>query len=164
MTNQHNQQLLDTYQRRLQILELQAAQFGINTPPHIVMEIEDLTKKIKEIENQINPTNTLKNATIPVQITNLSNNQKNDLVDLLLEMPSLSDRGTREVVLARLPKRITNSIVRHTSNKTDVSNILQTVLNYKNGLEQLVGNIRFFDDETRPMKELDLFISELGED
>jgi len=37
--------------RRLAILEEQQARMGIQTPPHIIMELEDLRKEIGEIED-----------------------------------------------------------------------------------------------------------------
>lgn len=49
----HRQQLLGTKTRRLQLLELQAAQKGHNCPPEITMEIVDLRKEIAELRAQI---------------------------------------------------------------------------------------------------------------
>ena len=49
----HFKKIREIHVRRLQVLELQAAQFGINTPPHIVLEIEDIKEKIRLIELQL---------------------------------------------------------------------------------------------------------------
>jgi chromosome segregation ATPase len=49
----HLKTLRTTNQRRLQVLEKQAAQFGINTPPYIQIEIEDLRVEIEKLDNQI---------------------------------------------------------------------------------------------------------------
>jgi hypothetical protein len=50
----HLEALRHDHQRRLQVLERQAAQFGLHAPPHIVTEIEDIQAKIAEIERQLN--------------------------------------------------------------------------------------------------------------
>lgn len=39
--------------RRLNILEQQKAMYGISSPPHIIIEIEDLEKQIKRLEGRI---------------------------------------------------------------------------------------------------------------
>ncbi len=51
--DKHTLQLREINLRRLQILELQAAQFGINVPPHILLEIEDIKEKILAIDKQL---------------------------------------------------------------------------------------------------------------
>jgi hypothetical protein len=42
--------LLETKRRRLQALELQAAQYGKDCPAHIMIEIEDLRKEIENLK------------------------------------------------------------------------------------------------------------------
>jgi len=41
----------ESKQRRLKILEDQQARMGVQTPPHIIMEIEDLQREIGELES-----------------------------------------------------------------------------------------------------------------
>ena len=55
MTNQiqHLTELLSIHRKRLHILELQAASFGISMPPHIAIEIEDIKEKIAIVEVQL---------------------------------------------------------------------------------------------------------------
>ncbi|MCB0046913.1 MAG: CHAT domain-containing protein [Caldilineaceae bacterium] len=50
---QHFERLLSAHRRRLQALELQAASFGLLTPPHISTEIEDIRREIAAIEAQL---------------------------------------------------------------------------------------------------------------
>lgn len=50
---QHLNELRQNHQRRLRILELQAASFGLSAPPHILIEIEDIRDKIKEVDAQL---------------------------------------------------------------------------------------------------------------
>lgn len=49
---EHIRKILELHIRRLQHLERQEAYKGINTEPEILMEIEDLKEKIREIERQ----------------------------------------------------------------------------------------------------------------
>jgi hypothetical protein len=42
----HDRRMEDAQRRRLQALELQAAEQGNNTPPHILIEIEDIQNKL----------------------------------------------------------------------------------------------------------------------
>ena len=46
-------ELLLIHQKRLDLLELQAAAYGISTPPHILIEIDDIRDKIKDIERKL---------------------------------------------------------------------------------------------------------------
>jgi len=50
---QYLEKLILAHQRRLQALELQAASFGLLTPPHISTEIEDIRKELAAIEAQL---------------------------------------------------------------------------------------------------------------
>jgi hypothetical protein len=43
----HAQKLADARKRRLDVLELQAAELGISTPPQIAIEIEDLRAQLR---------------------------------------------------------------------------------------------------------------------
>jgi len=53
--HQHLKRLRSTHQRRLQVLELQAANFGLAaTPAHILIEIEDIKREIFTIDSQLN--------------------------------------------------------------------------------------------------------------
>ena len=50
----HAKEMLHTCKRRLYVLELKQASYGINTPPEILMEIEDLRENIEQCQSQIN--------------------------------------------------------------------------------------------------------------
>ncbi len=50
---QHLLQLRQAHTRRLQVLEVQAAQFGIQTPPHIMTEMDDIRATIADIDRQL---------------------------------------------------------------------------------------------------------------
>ncbi len=57
MTNNHIEKLIGIHQRRLQLLQQQKAGMGISTPPHIIMEIEDIQQQISDLQNQLNSRN-----------------------------------------------------------------------------------------------------------
>jgi hypothetical protein len=50
---QHLRNLRQTHERRLRVLELQSASFGLSVPPHVLTEIEDIKEKIVAIDNQM---------------------------------------------------------------------------------------------------------------
>jgi hypothetical protein len=49
----HLCELLSTKRRRLQVLEVQEAKYGIAAPAHIVLEIEDLRREIADLEAKL---------------------------------------------------------------------------------------------------------------
>lgn len=49
----HLRELLSAKRRRLQVLEIQEAKYGIAAPAHIVLEIEDLRREIAEMEARV---------------------------------------------------------------------------------------------------------------
>lgn len=53
---QHIDELRQIHQNRLQILELQAARLGVSTPPEVLIEIEDIKKKIDSLYMELADT------------------------------------------------------------------------------------------------------------
>jgi hypothetical protein len=49
----HKQALLAQHRKMLNALELQAAQFGIYAPPHVTIEIKELTEKIAVLRREL---------------------------------------------------------------------------------------------------------------
>lgn len=49
----HNHELIKEYNKRLRVLELQAAKFGLYVPPHIPIEIDEITEKVRICEQVI---------------------------------------------------------------------------------------------------------------
>ena len=47
LPNNHTQKIVEARRRRLDVLELQAAELGISTPPQIANEIEDLRAQLR---------------------------------------------------------------------------------------------------------------------
>lgn len=159
----HLDKLLKIYYRRLQVLETQVAQYGIDAPAHIVLEIEDIKEKIQEIEQSQGKETTPEVSVSSSKTTEgytLSNQQILELVDLLLQTHTMRDNQSREVVIDQLPPRIKNSIVRNPASKVDLFNIVKAVLSYDDGLENLLSALRFFEDGSIPMRKIDSFAAE----
>ncbi len=54
----HIRQLIITYSRRLQVLELQQAAKGLDVPPQIILEIQDIRTALEELRKQIKNSET----------------------------------------------------------------------------------------------------------
>ena len=50
---QHLNELRQSHLRRLRVLELQAASYGLAAPPHILIEIDDIRGNLKSVEAQL---------------------------------------------------------------------------------------------------------------
>ena len=90
---------------------------------------------------------------------NLNNpDDKKRLIELLLECPSIRDKETRHAVLGLLPTDIANAIKTSDIAKVHVFNIVNTCINFSNGINELFEAIAFFDDKTEPFQELRDFL------
>jgi hypothetical protein len=49
----HKRALIAQHQKRLNVLELQAVTLGFNAPPHVIVEIDDIQRKIAELRREI---------------------------------------------------------------------------------------------------------------
>jgi hypothetical protein len=156
----HLETRLALYRRRLQALELQEAQFGIYTPPHITLEIEDVKLKTQEIEQKLGAEQPIP-ATMREGV-DLAEQDLRDLTELMLALPSMRDQDTRDAVLERMPRRITNAIRRNARAKVDVANIVLTASNYDQGFPLLLEALRFYDDGTTQLRALEAFLHRFG--
>jgi hypothetical protein len=57
-SRQHLRELHGTLQRRLYVLELQAAQFGISVPPHVVTEIGKIRAELIRVRASLAASTT----------------------------------------------------------------------------------------------------------
>jgi len=87
-------------------------------------------------------------------------NQKQKLVKRLLECPSIRDVKSRSTILKELPPHIADAIKVGDSNKEHVLNIVNTCMNYAEGLDPLLKALRFFDENTIPFQSLTAFIDQ----
>jgi tetratricopeptide (TPR) repeat protein len=99
---QHNDELRHAYYRRLCVLELRAARQGNDTPPDILIEIEDLREKIAGIDKEIGFTEPLVDSTTHQQVEIIF---KGNFIDLT---PELRDATIRSIagILAISPDQI----------------------------------------------------------
>jgi predicted ATPase/uncharacterized protein HemY len=62
---QHHEELKHSHQRRLRVLELQAATYGALTPPAIVLEIEDIRGALAQLDSTLNQQATISSPDVP---------------------------------------------------------------------------------------------------
>lgn len=92
----------------------------------------------------------------------LSFKEVSGLVDRLLACPSLSTPAGRTGVIGQLPGQIANAIsfAPSASAKADVTSLVRTCLNFPDGLQSLLEIVRFYDDGTIPLMELERYLTE----
>jgi hypothetical protein len=90
-------------------------------------------------------------------VRKLSMPQIRQLVELLLACPAMQNSSTRNSVLDFLDARVRNAIKRSNQTRGDVLNIVTTCKEYPGALQTLVDSVRFFDQGTTAMQELDAF-------
>ncbi|MBM3241020.1 hypothetical protein FJZ31_32455 [Candidatus Poribacteria bacterium] len=77
------------------------------------------------------------------------------MIKALLECPSMRNRDTRNTVVDNLPVDIGSNIQRNPTDKTDVTNIVNTCLDHHNGIDELIKIVRFHEDDSISMQMLD---------
>ncbi|MCP4701800.1 MAG: hypothetical protein GY862_33815 [Gammaproteobacteria bacterium] len=92
--------------------------------------------------------------------TDLDFKQKQRLINLLLECPSVNSPEDRRALLAELPSHIADAIKGNNSSRMHVLNIVNSCATHADGLELLFDAVRFFDGETVPFQALAGFIDE----
>jgi TIR domain/Effector-associated domain 2 len=103
-------------------------------------------------------------STSKMSLSGLSRQQKSELVDKLLACPTMRDRHTRDTVVQELS--FASAISRHTADRVDVTNIVNTSLNYQNGLQDLIEEVGTFEkdasgNDSLPMRQLRAFVDSL---
>jgi hypothetical protein len=93
-----------------------------------------------------------KPATIEPAITP---RQKDELVEALLNCPTIINRDTREAVVQDLPDSIQRNIRDSPQLNVAVRNIVATCLNFQNGIKDLVESVRRYEGDSIPMQRLD---------
>jgi hypothetical protein len=92
----------------------------------------------------------------------ISLRQKMQLVDALLTCQIISNRETRNTIVNDLPVEIKHNIQRNANDRVDVVNIVTTVLNYSNGLEELVELVRLYEGNSIGMQEVEHLLSTIS--
>lgn len=121
--HQHLEKLRKTHLRRLQILEQQAASFGSSTPPHILIEIEDIQQKLFSTNPQLasnisSSQNTSEEHTVilflssnPSETAHLHLGQELRDINERLQLSKHRDSFTLESCQAIRPEDITQAIL-----------------------------------------------------
>jgi hypothetical protein len=84
------------------------------------------------------------------------------LAGALMEIPSISDRDSQNVIINMLPDSLRYAIPRSTIPRIQVYNIVRTCPNFAHGLRDLVRVIRSVEGDSLPMRQLDNTILEIG--
>jgi hypothetical protein len=87
----------------------------------------------------------------------LSPTDFNQLIDLLMDCPSMQDQSFRNDVVKFLPGDVQSAIDRRSAKKPDVINIVRTCQNYPGGMNALREAIRTFNEGMHCMRNLDDF-------
>jgi hypothetical protein len=85
------------------------------------------------------------------------------IADALLDIPSMSENDTRNVILGMLPVQLRGSIRYSPAPRIQIYNIVQACSYREEGLRQLVRAIRSLERDSIPMRRLDDLILEIGE-
>jgi hypothetical protein len=84
-----------------------------------------------------------------------------ELVDRLLEIPMITTAGGREQVVSALSPEIAGVIPRHAEARHDTYAIIRTCLDYPQGLQELLDDIRGFAGDSLPVRRLEQTIARL---
>ncbi len=79
---------------------------------------------------------------------------KTHLIESLLKCPSIKDARKRQVVVSELPSHISEAIENSDNSKEHTLNIVNTCMNFDDGIAELISAIRFFDEKTIPFQTL----------
>jgi len=121
--SQHLNELLKKHKKRLYILESQAASFGISTPPHILMEIDDIREKISSIDEQLIVTKEFKSSNFantfsvlflsadPTDASRLRLSEELREIQEQLKLAKLRDRFTLEQRMSVRPADISQALL-----------------------------------------------------
>ena len=88
--------------------------------------------------------------------------QLSRLVKLLLACPSMGDQTSRETVIRQLPPPLANAVSYAPNAIIHVTNLVQTCLQYTDGLQELISRVQFFDQGTVALADLEQYLQELN--
>jgi hypothetical protein len=113
--------------------------------------------------NHLNDTSNPSNSTnqtnkLSREFFNQHPEEKRQLINFLLDCPSMKDNQLRQTVIQQLPPEIADNIPHLSHGKAHVFKIVDTCLSYTGGLLELIRGIRSFDEGTEQMQALDKFI------
>ncbi len=74
------------------------------------------------------------------------------LVDALMEVPSVRDEPSRRLVLSRMRQEIAGAVRHHQGARMHVIEMVQTCLNYDDGLGDLLRVLRELEGDSNPVR------------
>jgi hypothetical protein len=80
---------------------------------------------------------------------------KTQLAEALLACPTMANRQKRETVINDLPDAIKSNIQRSDTDRFDVVNLITTVLNYANGMDELLAILRYYEGNSVGMQSVE---------
>lgn len=87
--------------------------------------------------------------------------EKTELVQHLLVIPSIADHRSRATVINQLCPQIKTNLVRNPVDKIDVLNMVETCLQYLNGMQELREILQFFEGDSIPMQQFNEALNRL---
>ena len=106
------------------------------------------------------PTTSLKPKSVQVN-SSLTKEEARLLTNALLGCPSMIDDLVREAVIRQLPETIRKARTRLPRTDADVRSLVTVCNNYADGLRSLLAEIRFYDEGTPAMAEVDILVQRL---
>jgi len=106
------------------------------------------------------PTTSLKPKSVQAN-SSLTKEEARLLTNALLGCPSMMDDSVREAVIRQLPETIRKARTRLPRTDADVRTLVAVCNNYADGLRSLLAEIRFYDEGTPAMAEVDLLVQRL---
>ena len=88
--------------------------------------------------------------------------ERAELVTLLLAISSIADRTSRATIIDEFPPEIKANIVYSQKDKTHVLSMVNTCLQYSNGMQDLESILSFFEDDSIPMERFKQALNRLG--
>lgn len=79
---------------------------------------------------------------------------KEKFIGVLLACPAINNRKHRDTIVNQLPSEIKTNIARDDADKFDVTNIIDTCLNYSEGISKFISILASFEGNSIPMKEV----------
>ncbi len=93
----------------------------------------------------------------------LTQQDEDELITLLLQFPSIADFASRELILNRLDKAIFQNIKRHSALAVEVTHIVKACAAHIGGVGQLRDAVHFHEgDSSRAVQRLDAFLMSLA--
>lgn len=151
-----NSKIIYEKQRRLQKLREQEARHGMDTPPAITLEIEDLEAEIEQLQTISSISTIIAQPQATVEhVWHPTFQQKNELVNSLLVCHTIRNRSSRDAVLRQLDPDVANRIIDDSQPNVHVLNIIDTCLSFAGGMEKLVTILRAFEGASAQMKAVE---------